>query len=426
MVERRPITDFTVNIPGPIIEGEVRRPPGPTPPIDPTTRDDPPDTPPPADWFRSARLKVRIVRDQFVALQLSGSVDFETAVESSLRNQGGTEFPSIQGIGNNPADGIVDFLFLYQTDPASQTDEVKLYIGADPNDRDGLVMTGQLPGQALEAPNTGRNILGMTTVFTPLLAEIAPDNPADGGIAPIVLSGAVIALPTVLAELGFLNVERVVLFGGEAVFRRQGDLWETSFLFDVETAISADISLGGFRLLEIPRDTPLAVRYKAIGLKFGFPPGSGGAFELRPVFDQSKGYTIDVSGPGAVRIPDPLGQLLQVLGARIARTNPLTFEIDLGFAIDLGVISVDRARVRMPLDPVGPPELTAFGAGLKVPGVIEGSGYMEMNNAGGSMEIKGGLDVSLVPVKLRIAAQIAVAQISESDGGPGNRCCDFA
>lgn len=412
------ITGFSVNIPGPVIEGEVRRPTGPAPPTAPTTRDNPPDTPPPADWFRSARLKIRIVRDQFVALQLSGSIDFETAVEGSLRNQGGTEFPSIRGIGNNPADGIVDFLFLYQTDPASQTDEVKLYIGSDPNDRDGLIMTGQLPGQTLEAPNTGRNILGMTTVFTPLLAEIAPSNPADGGIAPIVLSGAVIALPAALAEIGFLNVERVVLFGGEAAFRRKGDLWETSFLFDVETAISADISLGGFRLLEIPRDTPLAVRYKAIGLKFGFPPGSGGAFELRPVFDQSRGYTIDVSGPGAIRIPDPLGQLLQVLGARIARTNPLTFEIDLGFAIDLGVISVDRARVRISLDPVGPPELTAFGAGLKVPGVLEGSGYMEMNNAGGAMEIKGGIDVSLVPIKMRIAAQIAVAQIPESDGGP--------
>ncbi|MBN1237710.1 MAG: hypothetical protein JXB36_04365, partial [Gammaproteobacteria bacterium] len=412
------ISGFSVNLPGPVIEGEVRRPAAPETPSTPPTRDDPPDTPPPPDWFRSARLKVRIVRDQFVALQLSGSIDFETAVEGSLRNQGGTEFPSIRGIGNNPADGIVDYLFLYQTDPASQTDEVKLYVGADPNDRDGLVMTGQLPGQALEAPNTGRNILGMTTIFTPLLAEIAPANPADGGIAPIVLSGAVVALPTVLAEVGILNVERVVLYGGEAVFRRQGERWETSFLFDVETAVSADVSLGGFTLLEIPRDTPLAVRYKAIGLKFGYPPGSGGAFELRPVFDQSKGYTIDVSGPGAVRIPDPLGQLLQVLGARIARTNPLTFEIDLGFAIDLGVVSVDRARVRLPLDPVGPPELTAFGAGLKVPGVLEGKGYMEMNNSGGAMEIKGGIDVSLVPIKLRIAAQIAVAQIPESAGGP--------
>jgi len=420
------ISGFSVTMPGAVIEGRINRPAvAPPPPATPPTRDTPPDTPQPPDWFRSARLKVRIVQDQFVAVQLSGSVDFETEIEGHLRNQSATptQLPSIKGIGSNPADGITDYLFLYQTDPASQTDEVKLYIGADPKDRDGLLMTGQLPGQTLEDPSFERNILGMTTIFTPLLAEIAPDNPADGGITPVVLSAAVVGVPTALAEIEvggkrLLNVERVVLFGGEGVFRMTGKRWETSLLFDVETAISANIQLGGFTLLEIPREKPLAVRYKAIGLSFGRPPGSTASWELRPVFDQSKGYTIDVSGPGTIRLPDPLGQILQVLGARIARTNPLTFEIDLGFAVDLGVISVDRARVRIPLNPPGPPELTAFGAGLKVPGVIEGKGYMEMNNANDSMEIKGGIDISLIALKLRVAAQIAIAQISEADGGP--------
>ena len=115
-----------------------------------------------------------------------------------------------------------------------------------------------------------------------------------------------------------------------------------------------------------------------------------------------------------------MGQILQVPGRkRIARTNPLTIEIDLGFAIDLGVVSVDRARVRLPIQPdFGPPQLTAFGAGLKVPGVLEGKGYMEMNDSGGIMEIKGGIDVRLIPVKLRIAAQIAVAEIPPAQGGP--------
>lgn len=420
---RAEIRDFSVNEPDLVVEGVVSRPPAPETPEIPPPTDIPPQTPPSASWFRHAQLKVRIVQNQFVAVELSGSVDFETALEESINTSGAVSVPSLEGLGNNPSDGIVDFLFLYQTDPASQSDQVKLYLGADPNDKDGLLMTGQLNGQALKAPSTGRNILGMTTLFTPLLAEIAPANPADGGIAPIVLSAAVVALPSALAEIEIdgerlLNIERVVLYGGEAVFYRQGDRWETSILFDVETALSAKIKLGGFTLLEIPRESPLAVRYKAIGLKFGQPPGSTAGWELRPVFDQSKGYTIDVSGPGQIRLPDPLGQILQVLGARIARTNPLNFEIDLGFAVDLGVISVDRARVRLPLDPLGPPELTAFGAGLKVPGVIEGKGYMEMNNSGGAMEIKGGIDVSLIPIKLRVAAQVAVAQIPPENGGP--------
>ncbi|WP_299655917.1 hypothetical protein [uncultured Tateyamaria sp.] len=414
------IGGFTVNFPGEEIIGDVRRPDVPDPPPPPEVTDTPPSDPATPDWFRSARLKVRIIRNQFVALELSGQIDFQTGVEGALQRGGAGETPDdIRGVGNNPADGITDFLFLYQTDPASQTDEVKLYIGADPADKDGLVMTGQLPGQALQPKNFGRDLLGMTTVFTPLLSEIAPANPADGGVAPIVASAAVIGVATGLATAGFFNVERVILFGGEGAFRRQGDNWQVSFLFDVETAVSMNLSFGGGDpLLEIPRDTPLAVRYKAIGLSFGEPPGSGGRFEFRPVFDSSKGYSIDVSGPGAIRVADPLGQILQVLGARIARTNPLSFEIDLGFAIDLGVVSVERARVRMPVDPLGPPELTAFGAGLKVPGVLEGSGYMEFNDGADGTEIKGGIDVRLIPVKMRIAAQIAIAQIPESAGGP--------
>jgi large repetitive protein len=218
---RAEIRDFSVTLPGPVIDGVTRRPAGPQPPppVPPVT-DPTPEEPAPPSWFRSARLKVRIVQDQFVALELSGSVDFETALEERITSSGGAGVP-IEGLGANPSDGIVDYLFLYQTDPASQQDEIKLYIGADPNDRDGLLMTGQLQGQPLQPPNTARNILGMTTVFTPLLAEIAPANPADGGLAPIALSAAVVALPSVLAEIRvdgqpLLNVERVVLFGGRA------------------------------------------------------------------------------------------------------------------------------------------------------------------------------------------------------------------
>ncbi len=360
------------------------------------------------------------MRDQFVAVELSGSADFETATEQRLRNGGvaGSDIPQFQGLGSqNPTDGIVNYKILYQTDPASQTDQVKLYLGADPNDRDGLVMTGQLPGQPLQAPSTGRNVLGMTTVFTPLLAATAPANPADGSVSEIALSAAVLALPIVLAEAGFLNVERVVLYGGELNVTARAGQWVSTLLFDVETAISASISIAGFTILEIPRDKPVAVRYKAIGLRMGYPPGSASRFELRPMFDSSKGYSIDLSGPGAVRVPDPIGQIIQVLGARIARTNPLTFEIDLGFAIDLGVVTIERARVRLPVDPLGPPELTAFAASMNVPGVLEGRGYMEINSTP-SFEIKGQIDVSLVPLKLRLAAGIGVADISAAQGGP--------
>ena len=49
------------------------------------------------------------------------------------------------------------------------------------------------------------------------------------------------------------------------------------------------------------------------------------------------------------------------------RNNPLIFEIDLGFAVDLGVVTIDRARVRLRFEPPGALELTAFGASIDIP-----------------------------------------------------------
>ena len=155
------------------------------------------------------------------------------------------------------------------------------------------------------------------------------------------------------------------------------------------------------------------MRYKAIGLLIGNPQGQP-KFQFRPLFDASKGYTVDVSKPGAIQVAEPLGQILKILGARMARNNPLIFEVDLGFAIDLGVVSIDRARVRMPLNPVGTPELTAFGAGIDIPGVLRGHGYLELN----AHEIKGQIDLTLVPVQVRIAAGVGVANIPADQGGP--------
>lgn len=402
-----------------ITTGEVTRPA--TNPPNPTieVRDPPaPATPAPPSWFKSIGVKVRIVRNTFVACEVFGKVDFETATEERMRNNGlsGSDIPQFQGLGSqNPADGIVDFRVLVQIDDAAGTVTVIGSLGADPADRDGLVMTGALPGQPLAPTNRGRNVLGLFSVFTPVLAAVAPVNPLEGDVAQLALTGAVIALPFTLSELGWLNVERVILYGGELTVRNRTSGPEGTLLFDVETGVSANIEIGGFPLLQIDRQHPLLVRYKAIGLRMGYTPPET-RFQLRPMFDASKGYTIDVSSPGTIRVPDPLGQILQVLGARVARTNPMIFEIDLGFAIDLGVVSIDRARVRIPLDPVGPPELTALAASVDIPGALRGSGYMEINS--NPFEIKGQIDLTLVPVNVRIAAGIGIANIAPADGGP--------
>lgn len=392
----------------------------------------PPDEPEPPDWFRSVAVKVRIVKNSFVALEVSGAIDFATAAEQRMQEgllldpSPPAQPPQINDgvLVDNPADGIVDYRILVQVDDAAQVWTVSAALGADPADVDGLLLAGALPGQVIAESNPALNMLGITTAMAPVLASTAPDNPLDGDVGALVLTGTALAIPSAMAALGWLRVQRVILYGGELVVRDRPTGPEVNMFFDVETDISVDISIaGGDPILTIPENNPLKVRYKSVGVRMGYTPETGDRFQFRPVFDSSKGYSIGVEGPGGLQVNGPLSRILKVLAARIARQNPMTFEIDLGFSVDLGVISVDRARVRVPIHPSGPPELTAMAASIDIPAVLRASGYLEIGstpgpNGGVIGEVRGGLDLTLVPIKLRIKAEVAVANIPESEGGP--------
>ncbi|MEB3359851.1 MAG: hypothetical protein VKK04_24205 [Synechococcales bacterium] len=405
-------------------EGVLSRPTAPTPdPIIPV-RDEPPSPPRAPDWFRSLKLKVRIVRDTLVAGEIEGEIDIQTATESRLSASGelsGNAPPDIRTLESgsplapsNPADGITKLRLLAQSDNATGRITTLIQVGANPADIDGLVCGGWLPGEIPPAnKDFGLTLLGSYISFWPLLVTVSDGN--QGRIEDAVLLGGALALPGVVAALPWFQVERVILFGVEYLQRdRQGEL-EAFLLFDVEADWSVRISLGDTVLIEIERDHPLAVRYKAIGLRLGNRADDGSEqFSLRPVFDASRGYTIDVARNGSLKVAEPFDQILRVLAARISRTNPMTFEVDVGMAVDLGVVSVERARVRVYLDEPRAPELTALAAGIDIPGAIAGKGYLEI----GDGVIGGQIDLTIRPVNLRVAAAIEIAQISEEDGGP--------
>ncbi len=407
-----------VPLPGTVILGNVSRPSA-TPATPLPVPDNPTSAHPPAppSWFKQIGAKVRIVKNHFVACELHGKFDIQTASENQLASGGVShaDIPQFQGLGSqNPADGIIDVRIVIQIDDATDIVDVTGYFGSDPADRDGLMMTGWLPPNAKVDRSFGRNFLGMVIVFTPLFSIIADAIAGDGGWAELGNDILSVALPGAIAAVPWITVEHVIWYGGEFEVQHRPEGSQVILLLDLETAISLNVELGGQPLITIPRDAPLTVRYKAAGLLIGNPPGQP-KFQFRPMFDSSKGFTIDVSKPGAIKVGSGLDSILKILGARIARNNPLLFEVDLGFAIDLGVVSIERSRVRMRLDPPGDPELTAFAASVDIPGALKGRGYMEIN----ANEFKGQLDLTLVPVQVRVAAGLGVASIQPAQGGPG-------
>ncbi len=412
------------NTPATVATITLRRPPSDdttTPPkvIDPPPPDNAQPAPPPR-WFRQMGAKVRIVRNQFVAVEVTAKIDIQTAAEDRLQGSmppgnSGT-LPAGSPLGANPSDGLIDFRLVVQIDDATDTVTVIGYYGADPADVDGLYLWGTRPGvMPPDNPGFGLNFFGTTIVFMPLLSATAGAVANEGALAEIGMTAAMMAIPAgiaALAEVGAsplkVHCERVIWYGGEVQFRSRPSGAEAVILFDMEAALNMNVQIAGKKLIEIKKGSPLSVRYKAVGIRIGNDPDQP-KFQFRPVFDASKGYTIDVSKPGAITVASPLDQILTILGARIARNNPLIFEIDLGFAVDLGVVTIERARIRLKFDPVSPPELTAFAASVDIPGALQGRGYMEMNEN----EIKGQIDLTIVPVQVRIAAGVGVANITE-------------
>ncbi len=410
--------------PATTVTGTVTRananPPVPVPVPNNPTLASPPDPP---SWFKKLDLKVRIVRDHLVACEIAGKFDIQTPMETQLAKGGvtGQQVPIWGNVGSqNPADGIIDARMVVQIDDATDIITESMYFGADPADLDGLKYIGTLPGAppSAQLPSFGQNFFGLAVAFWPLIATTAGAAAGDGAAVDLIVDAIGLGVVAGMAGLGWFSVEHVIWYGAELDIENRPDGVEALMLIDIETGISARIAIGGIQLLTIDRANPLTVRYKAIGFILGNPAGQN-KFPFRPYFDSSKGYTVDVSKPGAIQVHDPFDKILKILGARMSRNNPFLVEIDLGFAIDLGVVSIDRARVRLNLSPGGPPELTAFGASVNIPGALQGRGYAEIGpDAHGNSVIKGAMDLTITPVSVRIAATLAIAQISPANGGP--------
>lgn len=395
----------------------------PTPP----ERRDPPDVPPPVaqrpDWFRSLGVTFRVLQDQLVAFELRGSLDFHTAAEAGLEQFRGTTQPGVElpppphplPERTNPEDGVVDFRLSIHHDDTTRTWTERLVLAAGAGDRDGLWSLGSVPvAEGLDRPPpeslaVGRDLLGLTFAMAPLLASSARDAADDGDVVPLAIE---LAIPPALVALDFARVLQFTLYGGEMVLKHHG-LFEDgklAVLLDVESALWLNLRLGSFRIVTSRPDKPVRVRYKAVG--FTINAGFDGSGPFVPVFDASRGYTIDLADSGSLRIlPDagPLGDIVQLLGARIARTNPLNFEVELGLGVDLGVFTVDKLGFRLPIDPVGPPTLTGMAVSVDVPNTIAGRGELTVRADG----MAGQLDVSLPAVGLRIAGGLGLTSISE-------------
>jgi hypothetical protein len=434
-------------------------PPPPTPeghPI-PATTGTPPTPPPlPNDMppvIKQLGIRVKVERNKLSLLELYGKIDFETALEKNVRT-GIEESSDTTGSDGsldlahgNAHDGEIDFKLGYQYDKAIDETTVTFLLHSDERDTDGLLHMDNNANR----DDRLKNIFGALLLFAPIINEAASSagNNSDDAGAWVAL-GASLAVPIAIGSLNVFRTRKIILYGGEAkakfVTPKPGDplrSFDFGLVFDYEVQFDIIIEALGIGANRLPGATtplppPLRARYKAVGFNIHYAdlPAAGDTpaykgLDYTPVFDSSKGYDLDLSDPSLFSLPNPLGALFSIVAARLARFNPVTLEVDFAIKVDLGVITVDRFKLKIPLSPTGAPQIIPSGVRVNIPGVLIGNGFVEIIDRDIDIDpptidasgvehhtmhakgIEGGLDLTLVALKVRVSANIGIGTLHD-------------
>jgi len=392
-------------------------------------------------FIRRLGMRFKLERNVPSLIELYGEFDFETELEEKLRskanenpdtsvgdqtlrkkNEGDTDPGDCDFSG--PPNGIIAFKIHVTHDTATHTWEENLFVGANPDSREGLLNFNCARIQG-GSPRL-KDMLGALLVFAPIVSEVGDELDARSA-GDWVKLGLAIGIPVTLGAFKVINISQMTLYGIELKSRQtmppDGDskFGSAGIMFDYGTRFHIDVLPNSNDPL-LRTTKPVGVRYKGIGVQLIRNPETG-EYDVDPIFDTTKGYEIDLSDPGLLDLKDPLGNLLSILGARISKVNPLLLELDMGLKMDLGIFEVDKFKVKWELptssdDPIKAPVITPTGIKVDLNQVLVGSGYLKIedkieNGENLGKAIRGGMDITLVSIKLRMAAEVSVEPVQD-------------
>jgi large repetitive protein len=357
--------------------------------------------------FKELHLRVEIDNNRLIAVEFQLKIDVTTVLEKKLaevnnahpgQGQPGGQASLPVGKKADPNDGVLDIRVQVTLDDTVNRWQVLASLFEQ--DTDGFLQS-PAPSAANGGPDAEqwwRGFVGLLIALAPLTDALA----ASGSVAGEAVALAVqVGVPFAAMKLDIAAVPRITIYGGELTVTHDDAGTRVVLLLDVEVALVISLDIGGTTIIDTDPKNPITVRYKAVGYATSSTPHLR---DLLPVFDSSKGYTIKIPSTGGIKVPAPLGDILQVAGTRIARSNPVNLELDLELKADLGVVSIDKTTIRIPLEGGQAPTISALGVHINVPDAIDGHGFLAIYPDG----FAGQLDISLPSVGIRVAGGLAV------------------
>ena len=191
---------------------------------------------------------------------------------------------------------------------------------------------------------------------------------------------------------------RVVIHRAEVEHRQRSLTDATGFrtrlLLDYTCEVGFDVEADGLGAIGTDDEFPMKVTYKGVGLEFD---------DAKTQWYEKFGLvyedvSFEIADPGRWAIEGPMGDILRVAATR-AGAGSTWFELDLEFVLDLGVVAITGATVRIIIDGTDfSAELRGLGLSVDIEGVLSGSGRLVLGDGGA---FKAALELSLPTVGVK-------------------------
>lgn len=235
----------------------------------------------------------------------------------------------------------------------------------------------------------------LTAIVDP--AEVIPDQ-----LGQFVAAAAMIAAGATIGELlntgtppSSVDIDKL------SISYKWNGAPHVAATLDYTIELRVNVSINGIGTVE----GHLRMRYKGVGLRFDGAPG-GGIDGLALTYDS---MSVEVVDPGAWELGGPLGNLIRIAASRMGHGSQW-MEFDLEFALDLGVVRLEGATIRIKLPDDSAPfsvEFRGLTASVDVPGAIKGKGSVTIGDGGSFRAL---LSLEVIPAKLSAYGALAVDQ----------------